>query len=154
MMAIFVRAIPLALVFLATACGGGTDSKTPSIDGDYVLLTVDGRNPPTAVTPPTALIAEILLSARFEIRGTAVRDIKERRKSNSATVTVDTMLLTLSRIGDRTLLTRASDAPTAVPDTATIADGVVPNALLTLRTRSAPSSSSAVRMTLVYTLQK
>lgn len=149
----FVRAVPLALALLTSACGGGgTDSKTQSLDGDYILLTVDGQNPPVVVQG--GLVSELLLGARLEIRGAAARDIKQRRKSNSSTVVTDTAILALARVADRTVLTRPSDQPAAVPDTATIADGVVPYALLTLRTRSAASNPSAVRSSLVYTLQK
>ena len=139
---------------LASACGGGggTDSKTPSIDGDYVLLTVNGTSPPVVVQ--SGLVGETLLSARLEISGTGVRDIKQRRKTNSPTVTTDTAILKLSRIGERTFLTRPSDQPTAEPDTATVADGLVPNALLTWRTHSAASNPSAFRSSLVYTIQK
>ena len=149
----FVRALPLALALLTTACGGGgTDSKTQSIDGDYILLTVDGQNLPAIVQ--SGLVSELLVGATLEIRGSGARDIKQRRKSNSPTIVTDTTLLSLTRVTDRTVLTRRSDQPAAVPDTATIADGVVPYALLTLRTRSAPSNTSVLRSSLVYTLQK
>lgn len=148
----FVRALPLALAVLTAACGGGTEPKTPSIDGDYLLLTVDGENPPVLVQ--SGFVGEFLLSARLEIRGTAVRDIKQRRKSNSPTIITDTAMLTLSRASDRMILTRPSDQPAVVPDTATIADGVVPYALLTNRTRSAASNPSGLRSSLLYTLQK
>lgn len=147
----FVRAIPLALAVATTACGGGTDSRTPSIDGNYLLLTVDGANPPVVVQ--SGLVGEILLAARLEIHGTTVRDIKQRRKTNSPTIVTDTAILTLSRVSDRTILTRPSDQPGVVPDTGTIADGVVPYALLTLRTRSAASNPAGIRSSLVYTIQ-
>jgi hypothetical protein len=148
-----VRALPLALALLTAACGGGgTDSKTHSIDGDYILLTVDGQSVPTLVQ--FGFVSETLISGRLEIRGTQVRDIKQRRKSNSPTTVTDTVMLTLSRVADRTVLTRPSDVPAATPDTATIADGVVPYALLTNRTTSAPSNPSGLRSSLVYTIQK
>lgn len=147
-----VRGISLLLVLTSACGGGGTDSKTPSIDGDYVLLTVDGTSPPVLVQ--SGLVGESLLGARLEVRGSGVRDIKQRRKTNSPTVTTDTAILTMSRIGERTFLTRPSDRPTAAPDTATIADGLVPNALLTWRTHSAPTNPSAFRASLVYTVQK
>jgi hypothetical protein len=148
-----VRALPLAIALLTSACGGGgTDSKTQSIDGDYVLLTVDGQSLPVVVQ--SGLVSEFLVSARLEIRGAGARDIKQRRKSNSPTIVSDTMDLTLTRVSDRRILTRPSDTPAAEPDTATIADGLVPYALLTLRTHSAPSNPSGVRSSLVYTIQK
>lgn len=144
--------LALALL-LGTGCGGGgTDSRTAALDGDYALLTVDGANLPAVVQ--AGLVSEMLLSARLEIRGTAVRDIKERRLSNAPSATLDTADLTLVRVDDRTFLTRPSALPAAQPDTASLADGVVPNGLLTMRTRSAPSNPSGTRKTLVYARQR
>jgi hypothetical protein len=144
-----ILSVGLAAVF---GCGGGTDSRTPGIDGDYVLASVDGRFLPTSVSG--GFVTDIVVSGRFEIRGKAVRDIKERRKSNVSTTRVDTVPLTLVRINDTMILTRPSDQPTAEPDTATFSAGVVANGTLTWRTRSAPTDPAGVRSTLVYSRQR
>ena len=154
------RGAPFALAVVAgaaLACGGGsTDSKATAITGDYVLLTVDGANVPTEVASGLSG-SETLLSARLEILGATARDIKQRRRnfagSPVATVT-DTTEVQVTRRDDRTLLLRATSLPTVQPDTATLAEGIVPNGLLTWRTRSAPTNPSGLNATLVYSRQR
>jgi hypothetical protein len=149
----------LVVVLLAAgviACSGaegdGGVGPLPMITGDYALLTVDGANVPTVVFE-TTFGSETLLSARLEIVGATARDIKQRRSNffgAPVTITTDTVELLVTRRDERTLLLRAGDLPTVRPDTATLADGVVENGLLTWRTRNAPTSGSPVVQTLVY----
>lgn len=148
--------VALALVLGAGCGGGGTDSKLASLDGEYVLLSVDGRNLPTVVASGLGA-TETLLSARLEIDGASALDIKERRQSVSGsptTVTLDTVPLALARRDERTLLLTPKDFPNLQPDTASFADGVVANGSLSVRTRSAPSNFSSLRQTLLYARQR
>ena len=152
----FVRALPLSLITLAAACGGGTDSKTRSVGGDYVLTAVDGENVPTEVASGLGA-TESLISGRMEFVADSARDIKERRRSTfgqPTTTITDTVWLKVTRVSERTLLLRPTYAPTLQPDTATLADGVAEDALLSVRTRSAPSTFSAFRRTLSYSRQR
>ena len=147
--------LPLAFALLA-GCGGATDSRTLSVDGDYVLLSVDGQNLPAVVSSSWAG-SETLLSARLEIASTSARDIKERRQSytgSPVTIVVDTVQLSLARKDDHTLLMTPTDFPGLQPDTASFSDGVVANGTLSVRTRSAPTNFSSLRQTLLYSRQR
>ena len=156
MVAGFVRAIPVSVLALAAACGGGTEPKTRSVGGDYVLATVDGANVPTEVASGLGA-SETLISGRVEFEADSARDIKERRRTSlgqPTTTITDTVWLKVQRVGDHTLLLVPTYAPSLQPDTATLADGVVENGVLTVRTRSAPSTFSSFRKTLVYQRQR
>ena len=140
----------------AIACSGsegdGDVGPLPAITGDYALLTVDGANLPVIVASGLSG-SETLLSARLELLGGTARDIKQRRRAFSGspvTTVTDTVEVQVTRLNERTLLVRAPGLPNVAPDTATLADGVVENGLLTWRTRSAPTNPSGLNSTLVF----
>jgi len=137
-----------------TACRveKATDNTTlPDVVGNFNLLTYNGANLPTVVISALGY-QETLLSARMELLGKTARDIKERRiqQSSGTTTVTDTVLLAVGRYNQVTLLLRPADAPTLQPDTAVVADGVVKEGLLSVRTRSAATQPTAMRATLVY----
>src|SRR4051812_37656426 len=95
----FVRAVPLSVLVLASACGGGTDSRTPSVGGDYVLASVDGSNVPVVVLSGLGG-TETLIGGRVEFVADSARDIKERRRSapgQTTATTTDTVWLKIQR---------------------------------------------------------
>ena len=153
-----VIAVAASLAAVAAGCGGDGGTKpTPRLVGDYVLLTYDGRNLPAVVASGLSG-SETLLSARLEIDGATGRDIKERRRSflgSPQTTVVDTVALDVTLRSDHSLLLRPTGADAAIAsDTATLADGIVENGIMTLRTRSGPSVPAGLPATLVYSRQR
>lgn len=152
------RGVALAFTISIAALGisacrleKATDNAPPDLVGNFNLLTYNGANLPTVVIVALGY-TETLLSARMELLGKTARDIKERRiEDGSGTRTiVDTVDLSVGRLDNATLLLRPSDAPTLQPDTAVVADGVVKEGILTVRTRNGPIQPAGVRATLVY----